>query len=561
MLRILERTGKFESPEDLPEEAVDLPEHRDLARRAAEESMVLISNRQLTEGKYTGRNVLPITPQEVSKLAVIGPNAVLGQLQGGGSSGVMPHYQVMPLDVLPQTYSGAEVAYEVGCYNHKYLPTPETGTLFTDESRSETGMRLQMFAGEGCEGQALVDRRLARGQSMMGAIPLNFLAAGQMERGFSAIMSGVFQPAESGSYTFGLLSSGQTRMFMDDVEIIDNWSQQDPGESFFGAGSAEKRTTVDLDQNSSYQIRLEFQDEPSKMITGLRYGVLPPIADDLLDRAVKIASTADAVILVVGSNSDWDTEGNDRTHLDLPGQQNELVEKVLAVNDRCVVVMNTGGAMHMPWLDDAGAVIQAWLPGQEFGNALSNIISGEVAPSGRMATTFPRRLNDMPAFANYPGEAGHVRYGERVFMGYRWYDTRDVDPEIAFGHGLGYSQFEFSNLNIPEQGNAGEVTKGDLIKGAVEITNTGDRVAQEVVQVYIKDMEASVQRPEQELKVFHKVLLEAGETRRVEIELSARAFSFWDLQTHNWKLEPGDFEIRIGASSRDIRLTSLLHLA
>ncbi len=537
ILGIMQRAGKFEHPEEPPEQAMDLPEHRDLARRTAEEGMVLIRN----------KGILPLQEAALQRIAVIGPNAKSGQIQGGGSSVVSPHYQVMPLDALKSHFETQVVDYEIGCTNHKYIPVPEPGLLYADSDLKVSGVRLQMYAGPDCEGEPVIDRQIKRRPTSL--LPFSMMTRDALQRGFSAVLTAELVAEQSGDYQFGLLSAGLARVLIDDEEIIDNWTEQIPGDSFFGMGSAEKRATRHLQSGRHYRYRIEFCDTPELPMTGIRYGVMEPVADNSIARAVDVAKHADVVIVVAGSNPDWETEGNDRQSLDLPGEQNRLIAEVLAANPNTVVVLNNGGVVAMPWLEDAAAVLQVWLPGQEFGNALVNILTGESNPSGRMPTTIPNRLQDTPAFDNYPGENGHVYYGERVFMGYRWYDSRAVEPLVPFGHGLSYSQFEYSDLALATSSEKAPV------KVTLQLRNTTTRDGQEVVQIYVHDLQSSVQRPDQELKAFQKIALHGNEVISVELELPERAFAFWDVPSRSWRVEPGEFEIRIGASSRDIRLT------
>ena len=195
----------------------------------------------------------------------------------------------------------------------------------------------------------------------------------------------------------------------------------------------------------------------------------------------------------------------------------------------------------MDWADRVPAIVQLWYPGQEGGDALADVLFGAVNPSGRLPLTFPRRMEDTPAFLNDPGEAGHVLYGEGVFVGYRFYEARRIEPRFAFGHGLSYTTFAYGDLTV------------DADDVAVDVTNTGDRTGAEVVQLYVRDVEATVRRPEKELKGFAKVVIEPGRTERVHFTLDDRAFAFWDPRSGGWRVEPGEFELLVGASSADIR--------
>jgi beta-glucosidase len=278
---------------------------------------------------------------------------------------------------------------------------------------------------------------------------------------------------------------------------------------------------------------------------GAEVRVAPPRRDDLLERAVAAAAAADVAIVVVGLDDEWETEGRDRPDLSLPGGQAELIEQVAAVNPRTVVVVNAGAPVAMDWAGRVLAVVQLWYPGQEGGDALADVLFGDVNPSGRLPLTFPERLEDTPAYLNDPGEAGHVLYGEGIFVGYRFYEARGIEPRFAFGHGLSYTTFSYRDLAVESREGAVGVS--------VDVTNTGDRTGAEVVQLYVRDVEARVRRPAKELKGFAKVVIEPGRTERVQFTLDDRAFAFWDTTSGGWRVEAGEFELLAGASSGDIR--------
>jgi beta-glucosidase len=289
----------------------------------------------------------------------------------------------------------------------------------------------------------------------------------------------------------------------------------------------------------------------------VRLGVILPLGDEAMERAARLARTSDVALLCVGLNAEWDTEGQDRPDMDLPGRQNELIERVAAANPHTVVVLQTGGPISMPWLDRVAGVIQAWYPGQECGNAIADILFGVVNPSGKLPQTFPQRLEDNPAFINYPGDNGRVRYGESVFVGYRYYEKKKVAPQFPFGYGLSYTAFHYAHLSL----SAAMLSPGEQLTVSVDVTNTGSLAGQEVVQVYVRDVAASVSRPIKELKGFRKVALNPGETRTVSVTLDCAAFSYWDDMKHAWVAEAGIFEILVGSSSQDIRGQATFQLA
>ena len=311
-------------------------------------------------------------------------------------------------------------------------------------------------------------------------------------------------------------------------------------------GSAPKRKTISFEEGKTYLLEVEYKWEGR--FPAVQIGMQAPDQFDLMEEAKSIAKEADAVILIVGTNSDWETEGNDRSNLDLPSNQDELIEEVCKLNKNTVVVLNTGSPCLMPWVEEAGSILQCWFPGQEFGNSLSDIIFGKINPSGKLPTTFPKSIEDTPAYATYPGKDLQMDYEEGLYIGYRWYDEEEIDPLFPFGHGLSYTSFDYSNLRaIPPKGNA------SVAAFEFEISNTGDVAGKEVIQGYINVPDSKIDRPRKELKKFTKIYLEAGETQKVKFELSERELSFWNVDLHAWQVEPAEYIFEIGASSNDIR--------
>ena len=269
---------------------------------------------------------------------------------------------------------------------------------------------------------------------------------------------------------------------------------------------------------------------------------------DLMQEAVDTAKDADAVILIVGTNSDWETEGNDRSSLALPSNQDELVQKICSANNNTVVVLNTGSPCEMPWIDEANSILQCWFPGQEFGNSLSDILFGSVNPSGKLPTTFPKKLSDTPAYSTYPGKDLQMDYEEGLFIGYRWYDRENIEPLFAFGHGLSYTNFEYSNLRAVPPKNESSVAAFEL-----EVINKGKLYGKEIVQGYIKVKESNIERPIKELKKFEKIGLEPEESKKIKFELSERDLSYWSEKDQCWKVEPAEYIFEVGSSAKEIK--------
>jgi beta-glucosidase len=281
------------------------------------------------------------------------------------------------------------------------------------------------------------------------------------------------------------------------------------------------------------------------------------VPDDPIAAAVELAAQADVAIIIAGLTREWESEGFDRENMRLPGRQDELIARVAAANPNTVVVVNAGSPVEMPWVGETAAILQSWYGGQEAGNALADVLFGDTTPSGKLPTTFPLRLEDNPAFINYPGENGKVHYGEGLFVGYRYYDKKEIAPLFPFGYGLSYTTFAYDNLRL----NGDAFSHDDEIVVSVDVTNRGQRAGQEVVQLYVRDEESRLVRPLQELKAFAKVALEPGETKTVALKLTGQSLAYYDPAVSDWVSEAGTFTVLVGGSSRDIRLTGQFELA
>jgi beta-glucosidase len=276
----------------------------------------------------------------------------------------------------------------------------------------------------------------------------------------------------------------------------------------------------------------------------------------LLAEARETAARSDTAVLFVGLTERLESEGFDRSDMKLPRSHLALIEEVLKVRKNVVVVLSNGAPVEMPWIDRVPAVIESYLGGQAWGGAVADILFGLSSPSGRLAETFPRRLEDNPSFLNFPGDARKVEYREGIFVGYRYYDAAGVEPLFPFGHGLSYAEFEYSNLRLDRA----EMRDTDSLTVQVDVRNVGQVESQEVVQLYVEDEEASVQRPPRELKGFRKIDLRPGETKTVSFTLAARAFAFWSPEHGDWVVETGSFVVSVGASSRDLRLKASVRI-
>ncbi|MEM6799825.1 MAG: glycoside hydrolase family 3 C-terminal domain-containing protein, partial [Bacteroidota bacterium] len=277
----------------------------------------------------------------------------------------------------------------------------------------------------------------------------------------------------------------------------------------------------------------------------------------IIKEAAKIASESEAAILFVGLPDEFEAEGSDRSHLQLPKSHTALIKEVLKLQPQTAVVLLNGSAVEMDtWAEDAAAILESWLGGQAAGSALCDIILGKINPSGKLSETFPLKLEHNSSFLNFPGENRKVEYKERIYVGYRFYDTKKLPVLFPFGHGLSYTSFEYSNLAFSDQ----VVADDDTCRLSFFLKNTGDVKGKEVVQVYVSPPSAYVDRPNQKLAAFDKIELDPGATALVEFILEKRAFSYYDVDLGDWLIDNGRFEIRIGSSSRDIRLCKSLEI-
>ncbi|MBK7897164.1 MAG: glycoside hydrolase family 3 C-terminal domain-containing protein [Anaerolineaceae bacterium] len=525
LLRTLGRVGLLgEAPPPAAAPDANLP------RAVAAEAIVLLKN----EG-----NLLPLNPDKAQTIAVIGENAYWPQIMGGGSSQVNPHRAVSPLaGIQARVGQDTAVSYQIGTLIHK-MPQLWNMDWFTAADGQSRGLTLSYFHNMDLSGEPGHTYVINKSElSWFGTVnpfidPTNF----------SLRLEGSITAPAAGAYQFHLWSIGHARMWVDGQLVIEH-----------GVGETSDRQTavsLQLSPDKPASVRVEYITDPGARWRTLRLGCIPPLPEDPMQAAVDAAAAADVAVIVAGLTREWESEGFDRVDMKLPGRQDELIARVAAANPNTIVVLNVGSPVEMPWLEGVTAVLHQWYGGQDAGHALADVLFGDVNPSAKLPTTFPKRLQDNPAFINYPGENGQVQYGEGIFVGYRFYDKTELAPLFPFGHGLSYTRFAYDNLQI----NGDAFGPGSEIAVSLDVTNTGDRAGQEVVQLYLGDEEAKVVRPLQELKAFAKVALEPGETQTVTLTLNQQSLAFFDTAVHDWTTEPGRFTVRLGSSSRDIRLS------
>ena len=533
MLRLMERVGSLDDHRDFHERADDRPEHRALIRRAGAEATVLLKN----------NGVLPLKAE--GTIAVIGPNAETAQIMGGGSAQLNAHYRISPWDGLVSALGEQRLAYAPGCTNHRFEPV------------IRGAFKVEYFANDKLSGEPVH----VGSQDEAQAFWIGRIAEGKVDAlHFSARLTGSFTPQVSGTHRVGIYSAGFAKVFVDGRLVADAWTNWTKGRTFFEEGCDEVVGLADLEAGRAHEVVIEFatKDFATLGLAAFAAGIGLPLGDDAMTEAVRMARNADAAIVFVGRNGEWDTEGSDLPSIVLPGRQNELVAAIAQANPNTIVVLQTGGPVEMPWIGSVAALLEAWYPGQEAGNAIADVLTGAAEPSGRLPQTFPRQWSDNPAHSQdrevYPGLAGKVRYEEGVFVGYRHYDKHGIAPLFPFGFGLGYSTFALSDLSIDDSAFEAD----GAVSVTVTVTNTGARDGSAVVQLYVGDDDASDPRPEKELKAFAKLALAAGESRQVTLSLDARAFAFYRPQAAHWLVEAGSFTLRVGQSAADLPLAAIV---
>jgi len=527
MLRAMEVIGLFNPAPPPPASAVNSPEHRALARDVEAEGIVLLQNRN---------DVLPIDFRGVKTVAVIGPGAAVARTGGGGSAYVSPYYGVSPLEGIRAKAGGSvTVVTAPGCVmDQDITPAPASWLRPPAPDEGKEGLRGEYFANQEWKGAPALTKIDAQVDFDWGSgspdpsIPVDH---------FSARWTGQLVPRESGDFQLSIRSDDGSRLYVGGELFIDNWGEH--------AGVTRSRM-ITLTKGKPLDLRLEYYENEGGALVQLG---LTSHGNDMLARAVELARNADVAVVCVGNTNEIETEGVDRASLALPQGQDELVAAVAAVNKRTVVVLTSGAPVLMPWAEKVGAIVQAWFGGQEVGNALADVLAGDVNPSGKLPVTFLRSWDDTPARATYPGRNGRTEYAEGIFVGYRYFDREKKEVLFPFGHGLSYTTFAYGPLTVsPVEGGAKYAREVSLA-----VTNTGKRAGAEVVQLYVGARTPPVPRPPDELKAFAKVVLAPGETKHVTLTLDESSFAYYDAASKGWSVAPGTFDILAGSSSRDIR--------
>ncbi len=535
LCRLWIQSGLLDHPKPTFSSGLNTIAHQQLARRVSEESIVLLKNE---------RQLLPFKKVGIKKLAIIGPNASVARLGGGGSASVTACYSVSPLEgIRKHCGDSIEVEFEQGCGligNLKTIPA-----TYLQTPSGEPGLKAEFFNNKNLTGTPVTT-----GTDPFIDFSWGWAAPGEgINRGnYSVRWTGFLRPPVSGSYKIGLAISGaEVRLFINEKLLIDTWEGTD-NENFENAfTSMLPQVEINLKKGTSYAIRVEWRKKINRNMVRLEWDL--PGSGNAMEKAIKTAAKADAAVVFAGLSNFFEGGNNDKESLALPGDQNELIRKVVAANPNTVVVLINGTPVSMPWKDKIPAILEAYYPGQEGGNAIANILFGNVNPSGKLPETFPKSIEDSPSFGNFPGTGNKVFYKEGVFIGYRHYDARHIEPLFPFGHGLSYTQFQYSDLKI---------TNKDNVIVQFTIKNTGEKKGKEVAQLYVRKAGGDEFKT---LEGFEKVELDPQVSSEVSLVLDERAFSSFSVTQQKWIKDTGSFDLFIGSSSGDIRLKGMVRIS
>lgn len=530
MLRVMFRFGFFDRSQTDSALPLYNPDSRLVALEAAREGIVLLKNEA---------NILPLDRKKIRTIAVVGPNAYPAVTGGGGSSRVQPFRSVSALEgIIAVAGNGIKVFYAPGVQADfaEISRTSEFMTLSASGSPVR-GLKGEYFSNKDLSGTPAltrIDRRVNFTWGESGP------AAALPTDNFSVRWTGTIRADSDGQYEFIVKGDDGYRLYVNEQLIIDNWRDQ---------AATVKTAQLPLKAGSEVPVKLEYYEHggDAEVAFGWRKHV------DLKDsEAIRLASNAGAVVVCVGFRAETEGEGFDRS-FGLPKEQVEFIREIARVNRKTIVVLTAGGNTAVSeWIRDVAALLHTWYPGQEGGTAIGEILFGDVNPSGKLPATFEKRWEDNATFASYYDDDNDkkVTYSEGIFLGYRHFDKKDIEPLYPFGYGLSYTTFAYKNLKLSPV----SLSRGQKLSVSVEVTNKGGRAGAEVVQFYIRDVESSLPRPPKELKAFEKVWLKPGETKSVNAVLDESALSFYDPAQKKWIAEPGSFEVLVGGSSRDIRL-------
>jgi beta-glucosidase len=529
IFRVCFRYGFFDRPQIIESIPTDNPESAQMALDLARNGIVLLKNEN---------NVLPLDLLKTKKIAVFGPNADTYNA-GGGSSCTDSYHSVTFLEELKKVAKDVEINYINGIPGLSYLSAKSV--FYTAPGSTTIGLNAEYFDNKELAGtpkatkvEQTVDHEWVQTPSIEGI----------GEDNFSIRWTGVIRPTHTANYKFTVSGDDGYRLLIDNKVVIDFWSDH---------GNLPKTTFLQLEAGKEYSVKLEYYEAGGGASIAFAWF---DTQDENFNDAIKMASESDAAIVCVGFNKQTEGEGADRS-FDLPENHDSLIQVIAKANPNTIVILNAGGNVNMlNWLPKVKGLIHAFYPGQEGGTALAEVVLGKINPSGKLPASFEKKWADNPAFNNYYDTDGdkRVQYKEGIFVGYRYYDTKKVEPMFPFGFGLSYTTFAYANLKVDLKQQKDKITA----TVSFDVTNTGQFDGAEVTQLYVSDVICPVERPVKELKGFSKVFLKKGETKKVTITLDEAAFSYFKTEANKFGFDAGDFEILIGGSSKDMKLKQMV---
>ena len=530
ILRVKFNAGLFDRPFVPDTTVLTGNAHKKLALEIAEESIVLLKNEQ---------NLLPLNLNNLKKIAVIGPNAAVARVGGGGSSRVNPYYSISPLEgIKSMVGKSAEVIFAQGDELRSSPLLPVDKQYFQPKDLNGHGLSAEYFKNTRLEGTpelTRIDSTIYFNWEDNSPAP----AIGKDK--FSVRWSGFIIPPETRTYTFYTASDDGVRVFIDGKKLIENWTDH---------GTTVDSAKIDLVAGKSLNITLEYYENGGSAVIFLGWD-LPTVKvqDTMIDDAVEAALHADVAIVFAGTSDSFESEGFDRTGgLQLPGNQDELIQAVAGANPNTIVVLNTGTPVITgSWLSKVPALLEAFFPGQEGGNAIAEILFGKHNPSAKLPFSFISGYDQSPAYKNYMDKSLDAPYEEGIFVGYRYLEKYKLTPSFPFGFGLSFTTFDYSELRVEKGAN-------ETYNVTLNVRNTGKVPGSEIVQLYVAGDHSKLPRPVKELKGFAKVFLEPGQVKKVTMHLNSRSFAYYDVTFRKWKVTPGNFEVMAGSSSADIKL-------
>ena len=548
VLRVVFWSGAFDQGPMYDKNIVRSKSHLEMARTASSDAMVLLKNEN---------NTLPFNLNKIKNIAVIGPNGNygghfnngkydIGLFQGGGSAKIVSKQQnvITPfLGIKNNITKDVKVIYEPGCYAESGYGLIPTKYLSVDNKEGIESSYYNNVGFKGAPFKKEVNKKLAYNWGRGLEIPEAGTAKNNDKYKFSVAFKSTLKVPATRDYSFEVRNeSGNAKIFIDGKLIAEN--KKGSRIDWNNTGK------IKLEKGKAYKLEVKyasFGGHISNLRIGWDYENI-----QYLERAKIAAKNADAVVLTVGLSAKMgDIEAGDRRTLALPQSQQNLINEISKINKNVAVVLVAGSAVTMnSWLDNVPAILDVWYPGEQGGNAISDVIFGKVNPSGKLPITFPKSYSQYPA--NFYSYDSKIEYKEDIYVGYRYFDKYKKEVLFPFGHGLSYTDFKYSKLKVS--------TKKNTTNVCVKIENTGNSDGADVIQLYIRDLESSVDRPLKELKAFKKVYLKKGEKMTIEFNLTERAFAFWDDVSKDWKVESGEFEILIGKSSKDIILKKIINI-